>query len=462
MNFKNKIIFALAIVLFCGCTDNKPKIIIKVADNRSDLNEQDFAVINQFGDSLAINVVKSKNEFVVEFNKLKNGYHDLIFGEENVHVYLTANTDLSINLAADEVTFSGKGAAANNYLKRKYAPEFDWYTNYYKTKQTGSMINYFRDHYIKKLKQELTQIETNPQFVQAESKELDYKYANQLLLDRIMLETNSDTDPSIIADLNKTMSTDIDDTSELNNSKNFISVVARILVAQNRVDDATLNNYYNSINHPNFKTHFLESLASALHKELQFAEDDFAKAATIESFINKQQPADSIGYPIFNLYHKFNEAAGKQADFTYEDVNGKMVSLKSLQGKYVYVDFWATWCANCIKEFPHLKKLEAQFKNDNIEFIGISIDQLKAKEKWKEMVAEKELHNLQLFSPFQGYPDKDDLDDAFITLLYVNAYYLGIPHYALIDPTGKVIDAYFYRPSNPKTAPYLSKLLSSL
>lgn len=76
------------------------------------------------------------------------------------------------------------------------------------------------------------------------------------------------------------------------------------------------------------------------------------------------------------------------------------------------------------------------------------------------MVEKKELNNIQLFSPYQGYPEKDNIKDPFLKLVYLNSYYLGIPHYTLLDPEGKVVDAFFYRPSNNKIEKYISDLLA--
>ena len=71
------------------------------------------------------------------------------------------------------------------------------------------------------------------------------------------------------------MSLNVNDSKGLNNSKNFISAVAKILIAKKQVD--SLDKNYKMINHPNFKTHFLEALANTLRKELQFGEDDYKK-----------------------------------------------------------------------------------------------------------------------------------------------------------------------------------------
>jgi thiol-disulfide isomerase/thioredoxin len=58
-----------------------------------------------------------------------------------------------------------------------------------------------------------------------------------------------------------------------------------------------------------------------------------------------------------------------------EFTSNKTISLDSYRGKYVYIDFWGTWCGPCIAELPALKKLYSSTKRDKIEFIGIAVDQ---------------------------------------------------------------------------------------
>ena len=55
-------------------------------------------------------------------------------------------------------------------------------------------------------------------------------------------------------------------------------------------------------------------------------------------------------------------------DFEYEDKDGKIYSLKDFRGKYVLIDFWATYCAPCKKEIPYLEKIQEKFKKKNIFF----------------------------------------------------------------------------------------------
>lgn len=81
------------------------------------------------------------------------------------------------------------------------------------------------------------------------------------------------------------------------------------------------------------------------------------------------------------------------------------------------------------------------------------------------MVKDKHLGGVQLNAPMQGtihdhtgYVDKDEITDEFLNLLNVNNWYVGIPHFALIDPEGKIVDAFFYRASDKKAAEYISEL----
>lgn len=76
-------------------------------------------------------------------------------------------------------------------------------------------------------------------------------------------------------------------------------------------------------------------------------------------------------------------------DFTQNDVSGKAVKLSSFRGKYVLVDFWASWCGPCRGENPNVVKVYNAYKNKNFTVLGVSLDQDKS--KWVEAIKKDNL-----------------------------------------------------------------------
>lgn len=120
-------------------------------------------------------------------------------------------------------------------------------------------------------------------------------------------------------------------------------------------------------------------------------------------------------------------AVGQPAvDFTLNDVNGKPVSLSSFKGKYVLVDFWASWCGPCRAENPNVVKAYNQYKDKGFTILGVSLDEDEA--QWKQAIKKDKLAWTQV-SDLKGW-------DAEVAAKYgVKA----IPANFLIDKEGTII-----------------------
>lgn len=157
---------------------------------------------------------------------------------------------------------------------------------------------------------------------------------------------------------------------------------------------------------------------------------------------SQKQTISRIGAELYET--KSGNAA---SDFTYPDTEGKMVSLSSFKGKVVLIDVWATWCAPCKQQIPHLKKLEEEMKGKDIVFLCVSVDEEKDKAKWLETIKKENLGGIHLFA--SGW--------SKITQDYKIK---GIPRFMLFDKKGNIVTVEAPRPSDPALKALIEKELA--
>lgn len=175
---------------------------------------------------------------------------------------------------------------------------------------------------------------------------------------------------------------------------------------------------------------------------LRFSTSDMS-ADTLKAFYDRlgaEVQQSAYGKNLLEEYKslKSGSPGSMAAVFSGTDINGKPLSLTDFRGKYVLVDFWASWCVPCRAGNPHLLKLYSQYKSKGFEIIGVSDDDSNPA-AWKQAVAKDKIgvwkHILRgLKRTPEGFDRSEDRSEAY-----------GIhtlPTKILIDPDGMIVGRY--------------------
>ncbi|MFZ1259630.1 MAG: TlpA disulfide reductase family protein [Chitinophagaceae bacterium] len=115
-------------------------------------------------------------------------------------------------------------------------------------------------------------------------------------------------------------------------------------------------------------------------------------------------------------------------EITLPDPNGTPVKLSSFRGKYVLVDFWASWCKPCRQENPNVVKAFNRFKDKNFAILGVSLDRPGQKDDWTKAIMQDKL-------TWTHVSDLMYWNSPVVPLYNIS----GIPYNVLVDPEGKII-----------------------
>ena len=141
-------------------------------------------------------------------------------------------------------------------------------------------------------------------------------------------------------------------------------------------------------------------------------------------------------------------SSGKLAPpISLQDPTNQPVDLVSFKGAYVYLNLWTTWSEHSKEELPFLQKHITKY-GEQVHFINISVDYSRDRSKWKKHIEAAQLKGTQLI-----------VENDWQSDLVKNYNVVKIPRAILIDPEGKIVDAYAPRPSEEAQ---LDKLLKSL
>lgn len=192
----------------------------------------------------------------------------------------------------------------------------------------------------------------------------------------------------------------------------------------------------------NFKLDFDFDSLKLIYKNLS-SEAKISSAGRLLAYEIKRVEAGSPG--------------SNEISFSKEDINGQPISLSEFKGKYVLLDFWASWCIPCREGNPHLLELYKRYKSKGFEIIGIS-DNDRNPIAWKEAVKKDQTgvwrhilrgHDATLK---RGIKDPNDLSELYGVDL--------LPTKILIDPNGKIIGR--YKGTSGISDSSLDKMLASI
>ncbi len=449
----NKFFTTILLFLICFTVFAKSgKVIISGKIKNHSITSIEISQLNN--QELVSAKLDSHGEFRMS-TTLEEGYYLLEYGRNTAYIYLYPKDELTINFDAkyfeNTLIFDGQGAGRNNYLVKKskiYKELTKDLDAFYKVDE----LNYLKN--IQKVKSSqkalFSQFNLEDFFITAEKKSLEYE--------RLLSIQNYKSNYKFYLG------------DEITPSKNFYDPIKKLNV--NSEKDYSQQPYYRYLVNSIWSKRIdaapnVEEMLKVLRKvpsqalAINLINGFYGKISS-----NKERSKDYLDLiKSVTKYQPFIEASEKRFEevmkakglvqgdvsptFSYETLDGEIIKLSDLKGKYVYIDVWATWCAPCIKQVPYLKKLEKRYHDKNIVFVSISVDKKEVKPTWKQMVNDKELGGLQLFA------DKS-FDSDFMNAFAVNS----IPRFILIDPKGNIVDPEAPRPSFDKTRVLLDRLLN--
>ena len=188
--------------------------------------------------------------------------------------------------------------------------------------------------------------------------------------------------------------------------------------------------------HENYILHYIDTTSNSIMALFSLGYTRSIEPEKLEKVVgglNKRFPGNESIASVVTQYGQMiaqykakPHVGGTAPDITMADTSGKSFSLSMLRGKYVLVDFWASWCGPCRGENPNVVKAYNTYKDKNFTVLGVSLD--KDKDSWIKAINDDHL-------TWYHISDLKQWSSAAVGLYGFD----GIPYNVLVDPQGKII-----------------------
>ena len=441
---------ALALIIAAGCATGAGSDVALTVSVNSPVADDVVAVCHNDIHTLKLD---ESGTAVLNLSGIDAAYLTLYHGRQYIKLYVEGGDDASLtfdggNMAGSFVIEGGKPAAAKylNNVKLIPLPDEDYALPFdeYRTRLAGKEADA-----VKLL--EAMDLSGEGSFKKVEAARIKYAYGSALLMypvGHMIMSADPDFKPEqSYYDFIASYVVEDELFAALDEYREFVSEAMHVLDADNReLTDiypktvAQMRYAADHLKNPQVKAVIMHHIATRYVDNFGVKDIDELKNLY---YTYVTDPAMSAAFEAKFERWDLSRPGRMSPGFRAVDIEGKTWTLNDFRGKYVYIDMWATWCAPCRQEMPHLKRLEAQFKDAQIVFLGLSVDSDKA--KWEKMASSGDLTGTQLYLGTQSS--------------FQEAYRIeGIPRFILLDKNGVIISNDMSRPSEPKTAETLNSL----
>ncbi|MGB3452777.1 MAG: TlpA disulfide reductase family protein [Moheibacter sp.] len=436
LRIKQLFLAAMASILVISC-DSKKEVSLNgnIENNTAD---SIYLINNDIRKSIPI----SNGAFSDTINIAKPGYFKFYAGNQFAWLYLTPGAELTMktdmNKFDDQLKFEGKLSNENNFLAKKTVKQIAMSGNPSEFfKQDAVAFKQKIGNYKSELLADLEKSKASNSFKESEKKNIEFEYLLMLAQYPQAYSFFTQKETEMPADFEKELSAvNLDNEEDFELLPSYKDLV--LYQISRKIDEVgsgdEVEKIIANIKSQNIKDGIMSQLL------MYTISSGGPNAQKYYDIVQKYSQDDDLKKRAATEFEQVKRLlpGSPSPEFIYPDINGKDVALSDLKGKLVYIDVWATWCVPCLQEIPSLKKLESDYHGKDIYFVSMSVDQKKDFEKWQNMVKEKELQGIQIFSD-------NDWKSQFVKDYNIN----GIPRFILLDREGKIISADAPRPSDP-------------